>query len=90
MWRAVSRRQERGDWLTEPDESSLVEIALSKGRENKLNDDEDVRKERGRQTEPLWMREDSVMETRIRRHFELMARCLDWQKIFSNLLVLWD
>lgn len=71
----------KGEWLTEPDKSSLVEITLGKERGNKLNGDEDVSQKRGKRGGP---------KSKIRRHFELMACCLDWQRIFSNLLVLWD
>lgn len=49
--REVYRRWGKGDWLTEPDESSLVEIILRKERENKLNGDEDVGQKRGQQKE---------------------------------------
>lgn len=45
-WRAAYRKQGKGDWPTEPDESPLVGVSLRKG-ENKLNGDEDVGKKGG-------------------------------------------
>lgn len=92
-WRALYKRRGKGDWPTEPDEGSLVEITLRKERENKLNGDEDGGQKRGQQKDRLHADvkgKPCGNQSRRRRYFELMAGCLGWQRIFSNLLVCGD
>lgn len=43
--------------------------------------------EKKRHTDKEWIKGGNGNTQRLRRHFRLMAH---WQRIFSNLLVLWD
>lgn len=61
LWRAACRTGGKGDGSTEQNESSLVAITLRKG--NKWKSDEDLRQERGRPKERLWLEEENVTET---------------------------